>query len=159
LVPAVVRAKVAAFADAFRDRERARRQADQLRMLVQGTTDYAIFMLDPDGHVVTWNAGAERLKGYTAADIIGQHFYRFYPPDATARGWPEHELRVARAEGRFEDEGWRVRKDGSLFWANVVISALRDEGGALRGFAKVTRDLTERRGREEALREARAELE
>src|SRR5207302_75451 len=102
------------------------------------------------GRVATWNSGAERLKGYAAGEIIGQHFSRFYPEDVVARGWPEEELRLAVADGRIEDEGWRVRKDGSRFWANVVITALRDERGVLRGFAKVTRDLTERRRTEES---------
>src|SRR5215469_2123870 len=99
------------------------REAEQLRLLVHGTTDYAIFLLDPEGRIVSWNPGAERLKGYKAEEIIGQHFSRFYPQDAIDRGWPAHELKVAQAEGRFEDEGWRVRKDGSQFWANVVITA------------------------------------
>lgn len=115
-------------------------------------------MLDPTGHVMTWNLGAERLKGYSAEDIIGRHFSTFYRQEEIARGWPEHELKVAVAEGRFEDEGWRVRKDGSLFWANVIITALYDEG-RLRGFAKVTRDLTERKRTEEELRQARDRLE
>jgi PAS domain S-box-containing protein len=110
-------------------------------------------MLDPEGRVSSWNHGAELIKGYKAEEIVGRHFSTFYPADALARGWPEHELEVARAEGRFEDEGWRVRKDGSLFWANVVITALYGQNGALRGFAKITRDLTERK-RIEALEEA-----
>ncbi len=122
------------------------------RLLVERVKDYAIFMLDPHGHVVSWNAGAERIKGYRPEEIIGQHFSSFYPAEAVARGWPAEELRRAEAEGRFEDEGWRVRKDGSRFWANVVITALRDETGALRGFAKITRDLTERRQAEENAR-------
>src|SRR5690349_1553589 len=128
------------------------REAEELRLLIEATTDYAIFMLDPQGHVATWNAGAERLKGYTAAEIIGQHFSRFYPQEAIDRGWPAHELQVARVEGRFEDEGWRVRKDGSQFWANVVITALYDEKGDLRGFSKITRDLTARKNAEETAR-------
>jgi PAS domain S-box-containing protein len=123
------------------------------RLLVEGVRDYAIFMLDPEGRVSSWNHGAELIKGYKAEEIVGRHFSAFYPADALARGWPEHELQVARAEGRFEDEGWRVRKDGSLFWANVVITALYGQNGALRGFAKITRDLTERK-RIEALEEA-----
>jgi PAS domain S-box-containing protein len=159
LVPEVVRGRVAALANLFREKERARRETEQLRLLVQGTTDYAIFMLDPAGRVATWNAGAERLKGYTAGEAVGRHFSVFYPQDDLARGWPEEELRRATAVGRFEDEGWRVRKDGSRFWANVVITALRDRGGELRGFSKVTRDLTERREREEALRRLNDELE
>ena len=125
---------------------------ERFRLLVEGVIDYAIFMLDPQGQVLTWNTGARRIKGYEAKEIIGQHFSRFYPPEALHRHFPEHELQVAGTEGRFEDEGWRVRKDGTRFWANVVITALRDDTGALRGFAKVTRDLTQRREHEEALR-------
>src|ERR1700684_760691 len=125
---------------------------ERFRLLVESVRDYAIFMLDPNGFVLTWNAGAERFKGYKADEIIGQHFSRFYPPEALERGLPPHELKVAAATGVFEDEGWRVRKDGSLFWANVVITALRDAQGELAGFAKVTRDLTQRRANEEVLR-------
>jgi hypothetical protein len=125
---------------------------ERFRLLVESIRDYAIFMLDPGGHVLTWNAGAERFKGYKAHEIIGQHFSRFYPPDALASGLPEHELKVACETGVFEDEGWRVRQDGSLFWANVVITALRNSKGELVGFAKVTRDLTQRRAHEEELR-------
>src|SRR6202022_2127032 len=131
----------------------------QFRLLIQGTTDYAIFMLDAHGHVATWNAGAERIKGYSAPEIIGQHFSRFYPQDALDRGGPAEELRRAEAEGHFEDEGWRLRKDGSKFWANVVITALRDQAGRLRGFSKVTRDLTERKQREEELHQLHRDLE
>ncbi len=132
--------------------EKLRLGEERFRLLVEGVKDYAIFMLDPEGRVATWNAGAERLKGYAAAEIIGRHFSTFYPPDVVARGWPAEELRRATADGRVEDEGWRVRKDGTTFWAGVVITALRDEAGTLRGFAKVTRDLTERRAAEEAAR-------
>ncbi len=124
------------------------------RLLVEGVVDYAIFMLTPDGVVASWNAGAERIKGYSAAEIIGSHFSRFYTPEALQRDWPAEELRRAREAGRFEDEGWRVRKDGTRFWANVVITALRDGGGQLLGFSKVTRDLTERREHEERLRQS-----
>jgi PAS domain S-box-containing protein len=145
LIPIILRAKVANFINLFQEKQRAQHEAEQLRLLVHGTTDYAIFMLDPQGRILTWNAGAERFKGYKADEIIGQHFSKFYPQDALDRDWPTHELKVAAAEGRFEDEGWRVRKDGSQFWANVVITALRDEQGQLRGFSKVTRDLTERK--------------
>ncbi len=152
LLPVALQAKVRGFVELSLDKQRARHEADQLRLLVHGTTDYAIFMLDPQGRVATWNAGAERLKGYKAVEIIGQHFSRFYPQEALDRGWPAHELKVAAAEGRFEDEGWRVRKDGSMFWANVVITALRDDRGQLRGFSKITRDLTERKQAEEKLR-------
>ncbi|HVY07684.1 MAG TPA: PAS domain S-box protein [Burkholderiales bacterium] len=132
----------------------ASQKDEYFRLLVESVKDYAIFMLDPTGHVMTWNPGAERTKGYAAAEIIGQHFSRFYPQDSIDRGWPEHELRVAGAEGRFEDEGWRIRKNGSRFWANVVITAMRDASGTLRGFVKVTRDLTQRRQQEESLRQS-----
>jgi PAS domain S-box-containing protein len=117
-------------------------------LLVESVRDYAIFALDPDGFVLSWNAGAERLKRYTADEIIGKHFSIFYPDEARESRFPDYELKVAAAEGRFEDEGWRVRQDGTQFWANVVITALRDETGELVGFAKVTRDLTERRAAE-----------
>jgi PAS domain S-box-containing protein len=125
---------------------------ERYRLLVESIRDYAIFMLDPQGRVTTWNEGARRLKGYEAEEIVGRHFSTFYPPEVAARGWPEHELEVAAREGRFEDEGWRLRKDGTRFWANVVITALRDQSGQLVGFAKVTRDLSERRRHEEELR-------
>jgi PAS domain S-box-containing protein len=127
---------------------------DDCRLLVESAVDYAIFMLDVDGHVATWNVGAERIKGYTADEIIGQHFSKFYPPDDIIAGKPQRELDIARSVGRAEDEGWRVRKNGSLFWASVIITALRDEGGTLRGYGKVTRDLTARRANEEQLRRA-----
>ena len=117
----------------------------RFRLLVQSIKDYGIFMLDPLGRIVSWNAGAERLKGYTADEIIGKHFSIFYPQEDLDARKPEWELEVASKVGRFEDEGWRLRKDGSRFWANVVITALRNESGELVGFAKVTRDLTERR--------------
>ena len=133
---------------------RAMRSEERFRLLVESVQDYAIFMLDTEGRVVTWNAGAERLKGYRAADIIGRSFETFYPPEAVASGWPSHELRMAAAQGRFEDEGWRLRQDGTSFWASVVITALRERDGTLRGFAKVTRDLTARRAQEEALRQS-----
>jgi PAS domain S-box-containing protein len=140
--------------------ERALAESDErFRLLVEGTMDYAIFMLDPEGKVISWNAGARNIKGYEAEEIIGQHFSRFYPQEAIDRGWPDTELERAAEDGRFEDEGWRVRKDGSQFWANVVITALRDKTGRLRGFSKVTRNLTERREREEALRQLHAKLE
>jgi PAS domain S-box-containing protein len=116
-------------------------------------------MLDPQGHVVSWNAGAERIKGYRAEEILGQHFSRFYPAEDLEQGKPEYELKVATEKGRFEDEGWRVRKDGSQFWANVVITALRDETGQLRGFGKVTRDMTERKRTEEEILFQNAQLE
>ncbi len=124
------------------------------RLLVESVQDYAIFALDPNGYILSWNAGAERFKGYKADEIIGKHFSIFYPQKKIDEKFPEKELKVAAEVGRFEDEGWRLRKDGSRFWANVVITALRDENGILLGFAKVTRDLTERRSAEEALRES-----
>jgi PAS domain S-box-containing protein len=128
--------------------------SDPYRRLVHDVQDYAIFLLDRSGHIVSWNRGAERLKGYAAAEIIGRNFSVLYPPDAIERRWPERELKMAQESGRLEDEGWRVRKDGSRFWANVVITALHDESGALRGFSKITRDLTERRNQEETLRQS-----
>ena len=132
--------------------EEALQQSDQrFRLLVDNVRDYAIFMLDPEGRVVNWNEGAERLKGYRAEEIIGQHFSRFYPQEDIEKGKPEHELRVADTDGRHEDEGWRVRKDGSRFWANVMITAVRDAEGKLVGFSKITRDFTERRKAEEAV--------
>jgi PAS domain S-box-containing protein len=123
-------------------------------LLVESTTDYAIFMLDPTGVIASWNAGAERIKGYKRQEIIGKHFSIFYPEEAKAQDWPATELAYAERDGRFEDEGWRVRKDGTHFWANVVITALRDTDGRLVGFGKVSRDLTERRRAEQELRES-----
>jgi len=114
--------------------------------------DYGIFMLDPQGRIRSWNSGAQRIKGYTQEEVLGRHFSIFYPAEAVARGWPQEELARAEQLGRFEDEGWRVRKDGTRFWANVVITALRNPDGSLAGYAKVTRDLTERRKHEELLR-------
>jgi diguanylate cyclase (GGDEF)-like protein/PAS domain S-box-containing protein len=127
---------------------------DLLGLLVAEVRDYAILMLDRDGYVATWNAGARRFKGYRADEIIGRHFSVFYPAEDIAAGKPERELRIAAADGRLEDEGWRVRKDGTRFWANVVITALRDASGTLRGYGKITRDLTERRRADEALSSA-----
>lgn len=123
---------------------RPRRRDELLRLFVESVTDYAIFMLDPDGRIVSWNQGAARIKGYTADEVIGKHFSIFYPKEAIERGWPDRELVIAAQTGRAEDEGWRLRKDGTRFWANVVITAVRDDAGGLAGFAKVTRDLTER---------------
>jgi PAS domain S-box-containing protein len=123
----------------------------RFRLFVESVKDYAIFMLDPSGRVATWNQGTERIKGYRAAEIIGQHISRFYTPEDLKLGLPAHLLKTAQAQGRVESEGWRVRADGSRFWANVVITAIRDEHGNLQGFGKVTRDLTERKQAEEAL--------
>ncbi len=122
---------------------------DLFRLLVEGVQDYAIFLLDPAGHVQTWNPGAQRIKGYRADEIVGKHFSVFYPPEEARRGKPAYALRTAIEEGRWEDEGWRIRKDGSRFWASVVITALFDRNGRHVGFAKVTRDLSERKRAEE----------
>lgn len=128
------------------------------RLLVESVKDYAIFLLDPSGIVSTWNQGAEKIKGYRADEIIGKHFSCFYPRDAVENKWPDRELELALKDGRFTDEGRRVRKDGSTFWASVVITALRDQNGELLGFSKVTRDLTERRELEDRTRELNKEL-
>src|SRR6266446_671420 len=133
-------------------------EQERSRLFVDVVKDYAIFMLDPQGRVTTWNEGAHRLKGYEAREIVGTHFSVFYPTDARAAGMPQRALDLAVAQGRAEDEGWRVRKDGSRFWANAVITALRDPRGELVGFAKVTRDLTERKRAEEAMRQSEESL-
>ncbi len=127
-------------------------ESDRYRLLVDAITDYAIYMLDVDGRVTSWNLGAQRFKGYAPSEIIGEHFSRFYPAQDRAAGLPEAALRTAEAEGRFEHEGWRIRKDGTRFWAHVVIDTVRTPSGELAGFAKITRDLTERRAAEETLR-------
>jgi PAS domain S-box-containing protein len=134
-----------------------RQSEERFRLLVDGVKDYAIFSLDGEGNITSWNTGARNIKGYAASEVIGTHFSRFYTPEDLARHWPEHELAIARVEGRFEDEGWRVRKDGSRFWANVIITALYDSEHRLRGFAKVTRDLTARR-RIEAMQETEQQM-
>jgi PAS domain S-box-containing protein len=126
--------------------------AKLFRLMAEQVKDYAVFLLDPAGHIMSWSVGAQALKGYRADEILGKHFSVFYPPDAVARGWPQQELETAGREGRFEDEGYRLRKDGSRFWANVVITALRDEQGRLLAFSKITRDLSERHSQEEQLR-------
>jgi protein-histidine pros-kinase len=131
----------------------------RFRLLVEGTKDYAIFMLDPGGHIVSWNAGAERINGYNESEIVGRHFSVFYTEADLRSGKPERELTIARATGKYEEEGWRVRKDGSRFWTSVVITALYNPDGALTGFGKVTRDLTERQRLEQSLREKNAALE
>ncbi|MGE6760583.1 PAS domain-containing sensor histidine kinase [Corallococcus interemptor] len=137
----------------FTERKQAQEQLlqseERFRLLVEQVQDYAIYMLDADGRVSTWNAGAERFKQYKAEEIIGQHFSRFFPPEDVARGKPWYALQVAAREGHFEEEAWRVRKDGSLFWASVVVTALHDPAGNLRGFAKVTRDITQRKQTQE----------
>jgi PAS domain S-box-containing protein len=147
-------------ADAIAVSQQALSQSEQrLRVLVEGVVDYAIIMLDPGGYVKSWNTGAQRLKGYAPNEIIGRHFSCFYPADVVESGWPARELEIASTQGRVEDEAWRIRKDGSRFWANVVITAIRDASGQLQGFSKVTRDLTERKQAEEAVRQMNEELE
>jgi PAS domain S-box-containing protein len=147
---------VRGFVVVLRDLSESRKAAEALRLsderfrvMVESVKDYAIFMLDPTGHIVTWNEGAERIKGYRAHEILGEHFSRFYPEPEAHSGKCERELEIATNEGRFEEEGWRIRKDGTRFWANVVITPLRDPAGHLIGFAKVTRDLTQRRRMDE----------
>jgi PAS domain S-box-containing protein len=132
---------------------------ESFRLMVESVSDYAIVMLDPQGLVVSWNTGAERIKGYHAEEIVGLHFARLYPHEEVEAGKPQRELDLAAVSGRHEDEGWRVRKDGSTFWANVVFTAIRDQAGNLRGFAKLTRDLTERNKVEAALTDAKAAAE
>ena len=132
--------------------EQLRQSEEMFRLLVANVQDYAIFMLDPNGYIVSWNAGAHRIKGYTAEEIIGKHFSIFYPEDDIRSGKPPRELEFAKEHGVYEEEGWRLRKDGSRFWANVVITAVHDETGRLRGFAKVTRDITARKQAEETQR-------
>jgi PAS domain S-box-containing protein len=139
--------------------EQLRWTEESFRLMVESVTDYAIVMLDPDGCVVSWNAGAQRIIGYSAEEIVDEHLSRFYLGDDVARGKPQRDLDVAAAAGRCQDEGWRMRKDGSTFWANVVTTAIRDQAGNLRGFAKLTRDLTARRQVEADLRNAKAAAE
>ena len=136
-----------------------RESEERFRLLVEGVEEYAIFQLDPDGNVVSWNAGAQRLKGYDSAEIIGHHFSIFYPREDQMKNKPRDVLARAVRQGQTEDEGWRVRKDGSRFWADVVVTALRDSNGNLLGFAKLTRDNTENRDRAEALTKAKELLE
>src|SRR4030042_6910652 len=128
-------------------------------MMIEGVKDYAILVLDAGGHVVSWSVAAERVKGYQAEEIIGQHFSRCYTSEDIQGGKPAMELEAAAAKGRFEDEGWRVRKDGSRFWASVIITALHDETGQLSGFSKITRDITERKRAEDEKRALNADLE
>ena len=143
-----------ALADRQRFEQILREKEETLRLLVTSVKDYAILMLDPQGRVTSWNEGAERIKGYRPEEIIGQHFSRFYPAEDIARGKPDEELRVATAAGRVEEEGWRIRNDGTRFWAHVTITAMRDTAGGLRGFSKVTRDFSERKRFEQALMES-----
>jgi len=139
--------------------EALRQSEERFRLLVSEVADYAILMLDPEGRVASWNAGAERIKGYKADEIIGQHFSRFYPTEDVEAGKPAYELKIASERGRYEEEGWRIRKDGSRFWANVVITALRDRTERLRGFAKITRDITEHKRSQELIMHAKEEAE
>ncbi|MGB3877294.1 MAG: PAS domain S-box protein [Shinella zoogloeoides] len=138
--------------------EQLRKAEQQFRLLVQGVTDYAIYMMDAEGRVSSWNAGAERIKGYRPNEIIGQHFSRFFPEDDRNAGVPQQALEAARRDGRYESEGWRLRRDGTRFWANAIIDAIRDDRGQLIGFAKITRDITEKRDAQRALELAREEL-
>jgi PAS domain S-box-containing protein len=138
--------------------ELLRRSEFQFRLLVQNVTDYAIYMLDPSGHVASWNLGAQRIKGYLPDEIIGQHFSRFYTEEDREKGFPQEALAAAARVGRFEKEGWRVRQDGTRFWAHVIIDAIRDDAGALLGFAKITRDITERMEGQRQLEQAREAL-
>lgn len=131
-------------------RQQTSKTEHQLHLLIESVRDYAIFLLDAEGRIATWNQGAQRIKGYSFDEIRGRHFSVFYPREDIESGKPNYELKVAAQEGRFEDEGWRLRKDGSRFWANVVITALKDENGTLLGFGKVTRDLTQRKWAMEA---------
>jgi PAS domain S-box-containing protein len=157
--------KVVGFAKITRDmtEKRSAQQAlieaeRRFRILVQGVTDYAIYMLDPDGRVTNWNSGAERIKGYSPDEIIGEHFSRFYTPEDFEAGVPKRALETARETGRYEAEGWRVRRDGTRFWASVVIDAIKDDHGALIGFAKITRDMTDKRKAQLRLEESREQL-
>ena len=139
--------------------QQLRDSEERFRLMVASVKDYAIIMLDPSGIVISWNAGAERIKGWTAREIIGHSFEQFYPPEDVAAGKTVHELQEAAATGTVEDNGWRIRKDGTRFWANVVITALRDDAGVLRGYSKVTRDQTHRKNADDALRKAYDDLE
>jgi PAS domain S-box-containing protein len=138
--------------------EPASQSNELFRLLVECVKDYAIFVLDPKGVVITWNEGAQAIKGYTKDEIVGQHFSKFYLPEAAQSDWPARELALAEKEGRFADEGWRVKKDGTVFWASVIITPLHDRDGRLAGFAKVTQDMTERRQWEERIQELNKEL-
>ncbi len=157
--------KLIGFAKITRDiTERKKQQTalidseSKFRLLVSGVTDYALYMLDPNGIVTNWNAGGQRIKGYAPEEIIGQHFSRFYTAADQAAGRPARALDLARSTGRYEEEGWRVRKDGTFFWASVVIDAIRDESGELLGFAKITRDITERRETQQKLQRMQQQL-
>jgi len=140
-------------------RSNRRRSEDRIQVLLEAAEDFAIFMLDRDGHVTSWNIGAQRIKGYSASEILGKHFSCFYPVEEQQSGKPQLELETAAREGRFEEDGWRIRKDGTRFWATVIVTALKDEKGLVYGFVRVTRDITERMLANEALQRAKIELE
>ncbi len=164
VVPEVLQSKVAVFVELYRMRERVKREAlrhgeARFRLLVNSIKDYSIILLSPEGLVTSWNPGARLIEGYDATEIIGRHFSCFYTEDDIQRGYPALELQITASVGQHEDEGWRVRKDGTTFWANVLTSALKDDAGKVTGFARVTRDLTERKAAEEQLREVAAQLE
>jgi PAS domain S-box-containing protein len=164
VVPEVLQSKVSTFVDLYRMRERVKREAvrhgeERFRLLVNSIKDYSIILLSPEGIVTSWNPGAGLIEGYEPQEIIGRHFSCFYTDEAIQQGYPGLELQIAASVGQHEDEGWRVRKDGTKFWANVVVSALKDESGRLAGFARVTRDQSERKAAEEQLREVAVELE
>ncbi len=146
------------FGKIIRDLTDSRAADMRYRLLIEGVTDYAIFSLDAQGNITSWNSGAQRIKGYTADEIIGQNFSRFYTPEDRAAGMPQKVLNTATETGHFSGEGWRLRKDGSRFWASVVVTAIRDEGGTLTGFSKVTRDITERQEMLEQIREHSKQL-
>jgi PAS domain S-box-containing protein len=163
VVPEVLKAKVSVFVDLFHINERLKLKAihqseERFHLLVESVQDYAIFMLDPEGRVTSWNTGAEKIEGYQHQEVVGEPFSRFYTPEDQAQRLPEQALRYAALKGRSEQEGWRVRKDGMRFWANTIVSALLDERNSLVGFSVVTRDLTERKRVEEILRESEAKL-
>jgi PAS domain S-box-containing protein len=157
---------VIGFAKVSRDLTERRKAAETLlvseerfRILVEGIADYAIYMVNPSGHISSWNAGAERFKGYTADEVLGKHFRLFYTPEDRAANLADRVLKIAAREGRFESEGWRVRKDGSRFWAHVIVDAIHDVSGQLIGFAKITRDLSEKKAAEESLRKTQEQFQ
>ncbi|HYE99038.1 MAG TPA: ATP-binding protein, partial [Planctomycetota bacterium] len=150
---------LAAAVERTRSEERLRESEERFRLLVDGVEDYAIFMLDPEGHVVTWNSGCERIKGYSADEILGQSYASFFTPEAVAEGRPTANLQHALATGKTVDQGWRIRKDGTRFWADVVLTPMFEDDGRLRGFAKVVRDLTEQKEAQDEIQRLNAELE
>jgi PAS domain S-box-containing protein len=158
LVPEVLTAKVGTFLELYKRTEKLRESEERFRLMVESVKDYAIFMLGTNGGIVSWNLGSERISGYRQNEIVGKHFSVFYPREDVQAGKPERGLKIAAAEGRFEGEGWRIRKNGSRFWANVVITPVRDEQGNLRGFAKVTRDITQLKEAAQVLSELPARL-